>query len=243
MAGLRGKKIVVIGGTSGIGFAIAEAALAEQAQIVIASSNPKNVEAAVKRLGKGAAGAAVNVTDEAAIARFFEQLGPFDHLAYTAGDWGPLRLGGALAALDLKAIGGVFDVRFWGALAIVKHGHATIARDGSFTLTNGMVAHRPRKGAPVSVAMAGAIEHLVQGLAIDLAPVRVNCVCPGLIRTDVWNSIPAEQREERLKAMTARQPLPRAGDPGEAAEAYLYLMRGGYTTGQILRVEGGSSLV
>jgi NAD(P)-dependent dehydrogenase (short-subunit alcohol dehydrogenase family) len=90
--------------------------------------------------------------------------------------------------------------------------------------------------------MAGAVEHLARGLAVELAPVRVNCVCPGLINTAVWDSIPADQRAARIAAMTQRQLLPRIGEPAEVAEAYLYLMRGGYTTGQVLYVEGGSSL-
>ena len=91
--------------------------------------------------------------------------------------------------------------------------------------------------------MAGSIEHLVRGLAVDLAPIRVNGVCPALIRTDVWNSIPEAGREERFKKMTERQPLPRIGEPEEVAEAYLYLMKGGYTTGQVLRVDGGATSV
>ena len=88
--------------------------------------------------------------------------------------------------------------------------------------------------------MAGAIEHLTQALAVDLAPRRVNVVCPGLILTDVWDSIPEDKREEQLRQMTAHQPLPRAGYPGEVAEAYLYLMCGGFSTGQVLVVDGGS---
>ena len=86
--------------------------------------------------------------------------------------------------------------------------------------------------------MAGAIEHLVTGLAVELAPVRVNGVCPGLIATDALAAIPPE----RITTMTARQAVPRAGSPDEAAEAYLYLIRGTYTTGQVIRVDGGMSL-
>jgi NAD(P)-dependent dehydrogenase (short-subunit alcohol dehydrogenase family) len=91
--------------------------------------------------------------------------------------------------------------------------------------------------------MAGAIEHLTRALAVDLAPVRVNAVCPGLVLTDVWNSIPEDQRAEQIRRMTARQPLPRAGEPGEVAEAYLHLLRATYSTGQVLIVDGGRTLV
>lgn len=240
---LQGKKVVVIGGTSGIGFAVAEAAQDQGAHVVVVSSSQKNVDAALKRLGGSARGAAVDVKSEADIAGFFAKLGTFDHLAYTAGDWVPLRTGGTLPEIEIGGANPVFTVRFWGAVAAVKHGHTSIAKDGSIVLTDGMVAHRPRKGAPLNSAMAGAVEHLVRSLALDLAPVRVNGVCPGLVLTEVWNSMPADQRDQRLKAMTERQPIARAGSPAELAEAYLYLMRCGFMTGQVLKVDGGMSLV
>ena len=238
---LDGKTVVVIGGSSGIGFAVARAALDEGAEVVVASSGQAKVDAAVERLGAGARGAAVDVTDEASVAGFFEQLGGFHHLAFTAGDWGAMA-GGPIADVVLEDAGAIFAVRFWGAVAAVKHAARNIAADGSITLTDGLVAHRPRKGSALSTAMAGAVEHLVRGLAVDLAPVRVNAVCPALILTEMWNSIPEEVRAERLRKMTERQPLPRPGDPAEVAQAYLYLMRGGYTTGQVLKVDGGAML-
>ena len=191
---LRGQRVVVIGGSSGIGFAVAEAVLAEGAQVVIGSSKPANVEAAIAKLGKGATGYAVNVRDEASVESFFAAAGGFDHLVYTAGD----------------------------------------SSKGSITLTDGVRTHKPAKGMPLSSAYGAAIEHLAKGLAIELAPVRVNAVCPGLILTEVWNSVPPE----RLARMTERIPLPQAGDPADVAQAYAYLMKGGYTTGQVLTVEG-----
>jgi NAD(P)-dependent dehydrogenase (short-subunit alcohol dehydrogenase family) len=240
---LAGKRVAVIGGTSGIGFAIAAGALAEGAQVFVGSSNAANVERSLARLGAGASGAAVDVRDEASVAAFFERAGAFDHLAYTAGDWAPNRGGGAIAALDLATANATFTVRFWGALAAVKHAQGRIARDGSITLTDGAIAHRPRKGAALSTAMAGAIEHLTRALAVDLAPLRVNTVCPGYVLTEVWDSMPAERREAQFKHVAERQPLPRIGVPDEVAEAYLYLMRGGYSTGQVLVVDGGMTLV
>lgn len=238
--GLAGKEVLVVGGGSGIGYAVAQAAAAEGAAVTIASSNAERVAAAAGRLGNGAEAAALDLTDEAAVAAFFAGRG-FDHIATTAGDWsGPRRA--ALADMDLAGQAAVFKVRFWGALALAKHGAPTLSPGGSLTLTDGMIAHRPSKGSAVSTAMAGAIEHLTRGLAVELAPIRVNCVCPGLIRTGVWDSIPDDQRAARLAQMTARQLLPRVGEPAEAAEAYLYLMKAGYTTGQVLNVEGGLAL-
>jgi NAD(P)-dependent dehydrogenase (short-subunit alcohol dehydrogenase family) len=236
---LHGKKVVIVGGTSGIGLAVAGAALERGAKVVVASSQQAGVEAALGRLGDGAEGSTIDVNDEANVADFFERLGAFDHLVFTAGDWGAMGGAASLADLDLTAARDAFGVRFWGALAVIKHGYGRIGAGGSITLTDGMLAHRPRKGAPVSTAMLGAVESLARSLAVDLAPMRVNCVCPGLVLTERSSAMP----EAVLQRFTSRLPLARGAEPVEVAEAYLYLMRGGYTTGQVLRVDGGGSVV
>jgi NAD(P)-dependent dehydrogenase (short-subunit alcohol dehydrogenase family) len=243
MSSLEKQRVAVIGGSSGIGFAVAERAILEGAEVVIGSSGAARVEDAVKRLGAAATGGTVDVKDEASVAAFFAGIGAFDHLVFTAGDWPALRRPTTVAQLDLESADAVFAVRFWGALAAIKHAQGRISPRGSITLTNGIVAHRPRKGAALNTAMAGAIEHLTRSLAVDLAPLRVNCVCPGLVLTEVWNSIPEETRQEQMRRMTSRLPLPRAGDPSEVAEAYLYLIRASYTTGQVLIVDGGTTLI
>ena len=237
--GLAGKRVLVVGGGSGIGFAVAEAAKADGASVTIASTNAERIGAAAGRLN--AEGVTLDITDEAAVKAYFAGSGNFDHIVTTAGDWGGPRRG-PLADADLTAAASLFNVRFWGAVAVAKHAAPTLPPGGSLTLTDGMIAQRPTKGSAISTAMAGAVEHLTKGLAVELAPVRVNCVCPGLIRTGVWDRIPAENREAEFAKLTGHQLLPRIGEPDEVAEAYLYLMRGGYTTGQVLYVEGGSSL-
>jgi NAD(P)-dependent dehydrogenase (short-subunit alcohol dehydrogenase family) len=236
---LKGQRVLVIGGTSGIGFAVAKAALDDGAEVTIASSSADRVRRGTERLG-GGLGVQLDVTDEAAVEAFFSTCGGFDHIAFTAADWGQVSHA-PFPQTDLRAAAGLFQVRFWGALAIAKHGAAQVAPGGSITFTNGMAAHRPQKGLAVATAMAGAIEHLVLGLAVELAPVRVNGVCPGAIRTEAWDDVPEDFRRFQ-EARLAGQLVPRAGAPEEAAEAYLYLMRGTYTTGQVLRVEGGWSL-
>lgn len=236
---LEGQRVLVIGGSSGIGFAVAKAALEDGAQVTIASSSPQRWRSAVDRLG-GGEGVNLDVTQEPAVQSFFDSSGGFDHIAFTAADWGQVDHS-AFAEIDLKASAHLFDVRFWGALAVAKHGAKRVAPGGSITLTNGMAAHRPQKGLAVATAMAGAVEHLVLGLAVELAPIRVNGVCPGAIRTEAWDQVPEDFRRVQEQRLSG-QLLPRVGEPAEAAEAYLYLMRGAYTTGQILRVEGGWSL-
>ena len=235
---LDGKRVVVIGGASGIGFAVAELARAQGAAVVIGSSAEANVSAAVERL-PGAMGRTVDLRDEASVASFFGELGAFDHLAITAGDWGGSMFFASSRDLDLAQARELLDIRFWGVLAAVKHGCRRIAQDGSITLTSGMLTHRPRKGAPMPTALGGALEYLTRGLAMDLIPVRVNAVCPGIVLTDHVKQMP----EAVLQSIVAPLPVPRGASPAEAAKAYVYLMLNGYATGQILPVDGGGLLV
>ena len=234
---LDGKRVIVIGGASGIGFAVAALSREIGAEVVIASRNAANVAAAVERL-PGAKGHTVDLRDEASVSGLFKTLGAFDHLAITAGDWGGPRFV-ATKDLDLAAARDGFEIRFWGVLAAVKYGSRTIAANGSITMTSGLMAHRPRKGAPLATAIGGAVEHLARGLAVDLAPVRINAVCPGMVLTEVVK----QASEATLRAWVAGLPLPRGASPTEAATTYIYLMLNSYVTGQTLAVDGGGLLV
>lgn len=235
---LKDKRILVIGGSSGIGFGIAQGAAAEGAKVMIASRNAE--KAAQKAKSIGATSAVLDVSEEANIAAFFKAHTGFDHIAFTAGDTDGLSPG-MLGALDLKLAASRFNTRFWGAVAVAKHGAIHLPPGGSFTITNGMLAHRPIKGMPIVTASAMAAEGLTRGLAVDLAPVRVNCVCPGLIETELFARY-GEARNEMLKAMSQKQLIPRPGTPAEAAEAYLTCMRNTFMTGQVLKIEGGIAL-
>lgn len=234
---LEGRQIVVIGGSSGIGFAVAAAAIAEGARVHIGSTSADKVAAALDRLGEGASGAVVDTADEAALGDFFAPLPAIDHLVHSAGDRMPRGI--AIGPdFDLAAAQHAFGARFWGPLLAIKHALPLLAEHGSITLTAGLYAHRPARGSTLSTAITGAVEHLAKGLAIDLAPRRVNVVTPGLIETEMWAKVPADVRE----GMTRNFPHPRMGAAAEAAEAYLYFMRAGYTTGQVAIVDGGAIL-
>ncbi|MBS0279245.1 MAG: SDR family oxidoreductase [Proteobacteria bacterium] len=232
---LKDKKVLVIGGGSGIGFGIAKGAAEEGAKVTIASRNADKIAQKAKSIGGTAA--VLDVSAEANVENFFKEHSGFDHIAFTAGDMSSLARG-VLGDLDLKLAASRFNTRFWGAVAVAKHGATRLPPGGSFTFTNGMLAHRPVKGMPIVSASAMAAEGLALGLAVDLAPVRVNCVCPGLIETELL----AGYGDEMLKTMSQRQLIQRPGTPEEAAEAYLTCMRNTFMTGQVLRIEGGIAI-
>jgi NAD(P)-dependent dehydrogenase (short-subunit alcohol dehydrogenase family) len=235
---LKDKRVLVIGGGSGIGLGVARGAAREGAAVMIASRDAAKIAAAAQTIG--AASAPIDVRDEDDVARFFAGQDPFDHIAFTAGDWERFAAG-PLAELDIEKAAEGMKTRFWGAVAVAKHGATRLPPGGSYTITNGMLAHLPRKGMPLVSASASAGEGLARGLAVDLAPVRVNCVCPGLIRTEMWDQFPAPV-VEGMTAMTQKQPVPRPGTADEAGEAYLTCMRNTFMTGQVIKIEGGIAL-
>ncbi|SEN32821.1 NAD(P)-dependent dehydrogenase, short-chain alcohol dehydrogenase family [Stigmatella aurantiaca] len=237
---LKDKRIIVLGGSSGIGRAVAQAAAQEGASVVIGSRQQARVEQAVARLPRGTQGHAVDLSDEAQVRGFFERVGPFDHLVYTAGDALPH---GAPGGLSLAQARQLFEVRFWGAYMAATLGSAHIRPGGSIVLTNGTVDVRPMKGLAVGSGVSGAIGALTRGLAVELAPLRVNTVSPGLIKTELWDGLSAADRERMYQEAGAKLPVGRVGEPEDVAQTYLYLMCQGFGTGQVLTVDGGHVLV
>lgn len=237
---LQGKRVVVIGGTSGIGFATAEAAARDGATVVVASSSADRVDHAVARLPTGTTGHVVDVSREDHIRGFFERVGAFDHLVYTAGETLHLE---PLATTDLDAARQFWNIRFWGAFVAAKLGSPRINPGGSIVLSSGIASLRPQSGWTVCSSLCGAMESLTRALAVELAPIRVNAVAPGFVRTPLWGNIAEADREAMFSQASAALPVGRVGEPADIALTYLYLMREGFSTGQVIVVDGGAVLV
>jgi NAD(P)-dependent dehydrogenase (short-subunit alcohol dehydrogenase family) len=237
---LRNKRVVVLGGSSGIGFAVAEQASTQGASIVIASSKPERVQKAVEKLEGNAQGHTLDLSDESAVENFFAKLGAFDHLVFTAGD--QLRLHD-LVDTDLQQARQAFELRYWAALAAVKYGSRNIRKGGSIVLTTGVAGQRPHKGWVVAASVCGTIEALTRALAVELAPIRVNAVSPGVVRTNLWQNMTVEEREGLFETVGSSLPVGRVGESDDIAQAYLFLMQEQFCTGQTLVIDGGTVLV
>ncbi|GGE38629.1 hypothetical protein GCM10011360_28010 [Primorskyibacter flagellatus] len=149
---------VVIGGTSGIGLAVAQRLAARPGRVVTASR-----------------ATGLDVADARAVAAWMAGLGPMDHVVFTAGSQAP---GGPLAALDLSQARAAFDVKFWGAVAVAQAAAGLIRPGGTLTLTSGFLSRRATPGTLVKTAMNAALEATARVLAREFAPIRVNVVSP-----------------------------------------------------------------
>jgi NAD(P)-dependent dehydrogenase (short-subunit alcohol dehydrogenase family) len=238
---MDGKRIVLLGGSSGVGLATAQAAARDGASVVIASRRKARVDQALTALPVGAEGHVLDLTDAAAIQELFARLGRFDHLVFTAG--GILQLG-SLANTDVEEARRAFELRYWGAYFAAKYGSVSIRPGGSIVFTSGLGGRRPPgPGWTLVASVAAAVEGLARALALELAPIRVNVVAPGLVKTPLWAGMSDVDRETLYRNRAEKLPVRHIGEPQEIAEAYLYLMRQSYGTGQVLVVDGGAMLV
>jgi len=237
---LSDKKVLLLGGTSGIGFATARAAALEGATVVVVSSQPDKVEHALSRLPDNSEGHVVDVTNETEQQAFFNRVGKFDHLIFTAGE---ALLIDSIHAMDSESARRFFNLRYWGAFTAAKYGSPNIRSGGSISFTSGVAAARPNPGLSVAASVCGAIEAMTRALAVELRPLRVNAIAFGMIRTELWNHLTDEQLAAMDDSAAKTLLVGKLGEPEDAAEAFLYLMKEQYTTGQILVVDGGASLV
>jgi NAD(P)-dependent dehydrogenase (short-subunit alcohol dehydrogenase family) len=237
---LEDKKVILLGASSGLGLATAKAAAAAGAHVLIVSGNPDRIGQAVKELPKGSEGVAVDLSKEENIKEFFGKTGRFDHLVYTAGENISL---GNIAETEIEKARQFFTLRFWGAFAAVKYAAPHINKGGSINLTSGIASTRPGKGWSVASSICGAMEGFVRAMAVELAPIRVNSVVPGVVKTNLWNSMPAADRDAFYQQVGNSLPVQRVGEGEDIARAFLYLMQQPFATGQNMIIDGGAVLV
>ena len=237
---LHDQRVVILGGTSGIGLATAKAAAGLGAAVTVVSRRPASVEAALADLPPGTTGRSADLTDAGQVGELIAGLGPIDHLVFTAGE--PLALM-SIGRLDLDQAREFFALRYFGALSAVRAAVPQLRARGSITLTTGIAARRPGPGWAVAASICGAVEALTRALAVELAPIRVNAVSPGVVRSPLWASMTRESRDQLYRDTAAAIPAGRVGEVDDIAQAYLFCLTQPFATGSILTVDGGAVLV
>ncbi len=235
MTVFSGQRVLVVGGSSGIGLGCAIEFLKAGAQVTIASRSVQKLEAARQRIAMRVATAELDVTDDDAVAAFFSDSAHWDHVVITASQApsGPAR------QLPLDEAYKAMHSKFWGAYRVGRL--VSIRPGGSLTLVSGR-SLRPRPNAVLQAAINAALDALARGLALELAPVRVNSVAPGTIDTPLWDRLSEENRRNLFQGTASQLPVGRIGTTHDVAQAILFLAGNGFTTGTTVMVDGGAQV-
>lgn len=249
---LSGARILVIGGTSGIGFCVAEACLEYGCKVILSSSQQSKIDSSISRLLQSYPSAKDRLSGhpcdlsspsaEDNIKSLFSKTGTVDHIVFTAGD--PLSTV-PLKDATLETIQQAGMVRFNGAILVAKHGseHLAPGLNSSITLTTGTVSEKPLAGWTIPASYAAGLQSMMRNLALDLKPTRVNLISPGIVVTEMWDRMPKEQRDAFLEELKRGTTTGELGRPEDVAEAYLYCMRDRNVTGSLIGTNGGGLLM
>ncbi|HKA76935.1 MAG TPA: SDR family oxidoreductase [Pseudolabrys sp.] len=232
---LEGKKVVVVGGSSGIGLATAELVKSEGAHVVIASRSAERLKVVANKLS--ATAIQTDVTNDDSVANLFRTCGPVDHVVVTAAQ---LRTG-PFKTVSMDDVRATMEGKFWGAWRVARAAEFRVG--GSLTFVSGFLSVRPRPNSAIVGVANGALESLTRSLALELAPVRVNCVSPGIIDTPIRAAMPEAARREMLAKAAAALPVGRVGTGEDIARQILTFITVGFATGSIVYLDGGGLIV
>jgi NAD(P)-dependent dehydrogenase (short-subunit alcohol dehydrogenase family) len=235
---LAGQRVLIVGGSSGIGLAAAQRLQRRGASVAIAGRDPDRLSSAQEQIDSSVATYLADVTIERDVATLFERVGSFDHLVTCAGG---KATDGPVATVALGVAQALFDVKYWGQYLCVKHSAGTLRADGSITLMSAWLARKPTAGFPTYAAIDGAVEALARVVMLERAPLRINVVSPGVIDTPLFDNLDAESRQATFESVAASLPLRRIGQPEDVARAIEYAITNPYSNGAVIDVDGGWS--
>lgn len=230
---------LIVGGTSGVGLATARQLHAGGATVHIAGRSQQRLDT-VAATDPELIGHRLDATDHAAVSALAQSIGTIDSLIVTlSGSEGP----GLIADLDLAMLRRAFDAKFWGHVTTIQAVLPHVAPSGSITLIGAITARAGVPGTAGIAAINGAVEALVKPLAVELAPIRVNAVSPGLIDTPWWSAMPEDARREYFQQAAAALPSGQIATADEVAQVVVLAATNPNTTGTIIETDGGARLV
>ncbi|MGQ7890324.1 SDR family oxidoreductase [Paenibacillus sp. WC2504] len=235
---LHNQRIVIIGGSSGIGLETAKKAVVLGAQVIIASRSEEKLYKAKELLGSQAQVYVLDTTEEDEVQSFFKKVGSYEHLVVSAAETS----GGSFLQSETKQARDLFENKFWGQYHAAKYGAHTLSPNGSITLFSGVVGYKPTVGSAALGAVNAAISNFGQTLALELAPIRVNIVSPGIIDTPARSKMTEEARNQFYEKVGSKLPVQRVGLAEDVAQSVLYLIQNSFVTGTVLHVDGGHRL-
>jgi NAD(P)-dependent dehydrogenase (short-subunit alcohol dehydrogenase family) len=236
---MNDKIVLVIGGSSGIGYEIVRQTSGQGARLIVVGRNKTKLAAAAESLRAEVKPVVLDAHDERALEHFFSTLEPIDHLVSMVGD----SMAGGFLTTSPDTMRHVLHSKFWTNWMIGRHVAPKLRDGGSITFTAG-TGGRAQDISASYIANLG-IGALVQGLAFELAPrIRVNAVAPTFMGkgTLFWKNVPVNELEEAQTAFSPSVPLQRLGTVQEVASTYVHLIANGFITGQVLAVDGGVML-
>ena len=238
---LNTSKVVVVGGSSGIGRGVATAVLERGASVVLVGRSRDKLNDTSKALAGPPRVKTIvaDVTREEDVVRMFAEVGSFDHLVVTGG----VATGASIGSMDLNAARALIENKLIAAIALAKHSLGKLRVGGSITFSSGISGDRPTPGGCLNAAAAASLGGLTRALAVELGPTRVNVVSPGWVDTPVWDTLAGEAKTGIWEQMARRLPVRRIGSAADVALAYVFLMESEFTTGTILHIDGGQALV
>lgn len=235
---LSGKTIVVFGGTSGIGLAVAIQAKAAGAHVIVIGSDRQRAQRAASE--HGLAWRAADITSRAAVEAALQDIGQVDHLVLMAGSF----VAGKVLESDMAHLRRAFDERIWGALDVIRALDQRLDQHASVTFISGLLAERPNAwGTAVLAAACAAMEALARGLALELAPRRFNTLSPGTTDTALLSRTLGDAYDGYIADLNGKLPLKEIVSVQQAAAAIMFLIRNDFMNGETLHIDGGQRLV
>ncbi len=236
---LNGQTAVILGASSGMGLATAQRLAAAGAKVIITARSPERLVVAAATIPGSVTTAAFDARDSDELARFFQRNGRFQHLVLALSSGAAL---GPFAEIDEQAFRSTFESKFWPYVNAARLALETLAGEGSITFIAGSAARKAGPGMTAIAATNGALVAMVGPLALELAPRRVNAVCPGLVDTPYWEHVEAGQRANMFAWTASRLPVGRVGTADDIGHAVHYLITNTFTTGTVIDCNGGAHI-